>query len=62
MLKQYPKIYTGEYTNWNQVGGASGEIVLIGREAGSGTRDGFESIQKPRIYANTVRSLPLQVT
>lgn len=40
------KIYTGEYTNWNQVGGASGEIVLIGREAGSGTRDGFESITK----------------
>lgn len=38
------KIYTGEITNWNEVGGVDGEIVLIGREAGSGTRDGFESI------------------
>ncbi len=38
------KIYTGEITNWNEVGGNDGEIVLIGREAGSGTRDGFESI------------------
>lgn len=39
-------IYTGEITNWSEVGGADGEIVLIGREAGSGTRDGFESITK----------------
>ena len=38
------KIYTGEITNWNEVGGNSAEIVLIGREAGSGTREGFESI------------------
>ena len=38
------KIYTGEITNWSEVGGVDGEIVLIGREAGSGTRDGFESI------------------
>lgn len=38
------KIYTGEITNWKDVGGADGEIVLIGREANSGTRDGFESI------------------
>jgi len=38
------KIYTGEITNWSEVGGADAEIVLIGREAGSGTRDGFESI------------------
>ena len=38
------KIYTGEITNWKEVGGDDGEIVLIGREAGSGTRDGFESI------------------
>ena len=38
------KIYTGEITNWSEVGGNDGEIVLIGREAGSGTRDGFESI------------------
>ena len=38
------RIYTGEITNWSQVGGNDAEIVLIGREAGSGTRDGFESI------------------
>lgn len=38
------KIYTGEITNWSEVGGADGEIVLIGREAGSGTRGGFEEI------------------
>ena len=38
------KIYTGEITNWSEVGGGDAEIVLIGREAGSGTRDGFESI------------------
>lgn len=40
------KIYTGEITNWKDVGGDNAEIVLIGREAGSGTRDGFESITK----------------
>ena len=38
------KIYTGEIANWSEVGGNDAEIVLIGREAGSGTRDGFESI------------------
>lgn len=38
------KIYTGEITNWKEIGGNDAEIVLIGREAGSGTRDGFESI------------------
>ena len=43
-LEQIAKIYTGEITNWSQVGGQDGEIVLIGREAGSGTRDGSESI------------------
>ncbi|MBR5230308.1 MAG: substrate-binding domain-containing protein, partial [Firmicutes bacterium] len=37
-------IYTGEITNWAEIGGNDAEIVLIGREAGSGTRDGFESI------------------
>lgn len=37
-------IYKGEITNWKEVGGSDLEIVLIGREAGSGTRDGFESI------------------
>lgn len=43
-LEQIAGIYTGEITNWSQVGGNDGEIVLIGREAGSGTRDGFETI------------------
>ncbi len=43
-LEQIAAIYTGEITNWKDVGGADEEIVLIGREAGSGTRDGFESI------------------
>ena len=43
-LDQIAKIYTGEITNWKEVGGNDAEIVLIGREAGSGTRDGFESI------------------
>lgn len=38
------KIYTGEITNWKEIGGNDEEVVLIGREAGSGTRDGFESI------------------
>ena len=38
------KIYKGEITNWSELGGVYGEIVLIGREAGSGTRGGFESI------------------
>jgi phosphate transport system substrate-binding protein len=38
------RIYTGEITNWKDIGGQDAEIVLIGREAGSGTRDGFESI------------------
>lgn len=43
-LEQIADIYTGKITNWSQVGGVDGEIVCIGREAGSGTRDGFESI------------------
>ena len=43
-LETIAKIYTGEITNWSEIGGNDAEIVLIGREAGSGTRDGFESI------------------
>ncbi len=43
-LETIAKIYKGEITNWSEVGGKDAEIVLIGREAGSGTRDGFESI------------------
>ncbi len=38
------KLYTGEITNWKDAGGSDAAVVLIGREAGSGTRDGFESI------------------
>ncbi len=45
-VDQIAKIYTGEITNWKDVGGKDAEIVVIGREAGSGTRDGFESITK----------------
>lgn len=43
-IETIAKIYTGEITNWKDIGGNDGEIVLIGREANSGTRDGFESI------------------
>lgn len=43
-VDQLAQIFTKEVTNWSEVGGADGEIVVIGREAGSGTRDGFESI------------------
>ena len=43
-LETIAKLYTGEITNWKDVGGNDAEVVLIGREAGSGTRDGFESI------------------
>lgn len=43
-IEQIAKLYTGEITNWKDVGGGDAEVVLIGREAASGTRDGFESI------------------
>ena len=43
-VDQLKQMFTGEITNWKDVGGNDAEIVLIGREAGSGTRDGFESI------------------
>lgn len=43
-LEDLTKVYTGEITNWKELGGSDSEIVLIGREAGSGTRDGFETI------------------
>ena len=47
-VEQIAQIFTGEITNWSEVGGADGEIACIGREAGSGTRDGFESITEHR--------------
>ena len=43
-IEQLAQIFKKEVTNWADVGGEDGEIVVIGREAGSGTRDGFESI------------------
>lgn len=43
-LETIAKIHTGEITNWSEIGGNDAEIVLIGREAGSGTRSGFEEI------------------
>lgn len=45
-VTQIADIYTGKINNWSKLGGSNAEIVLIGREAGSGTRDGFESIVK----------------
>lgn len=42
--EQLTKIYTGEITNWSDAGGASSPIVVVGREAGSGTRSAFEEI------------------
>lgn len=43
-IDQVAQLYSGEITNWKDVGGADAPVVLIGREASSGTRDGFESI------------------
>ena len=43
-IEQIADIFTGSVTNWSELGGADAEIVLIGREAGSGTRGGFEEI------------------
>ncbi len=47
-VEQIQKIYTGHISNWKEVGGPDRPIVLIGREAGSGTRDGFESTTKTK--------------
>ena len=43
-VQQIADIYTGKITNWSEVGGEDLEIACIGRESGSGTRDGFETI------------------
>ena len=43
-VEQIAGLFTGEITNWNEVGGADMPVALIGREGGSGTRDGFETI------------------
>lgn len=58
-LEQIASIYKGEVTNWKDVGGADASIVCIGREAASGTRDGFESITKTKdacVYSQELTS------
>lgn len=53
------KIYTGEVKNWSEVGGADQAIVVVGREAGSGTRGAFEEIlgvEDACAYANELDS------
>ena len=58
-IEQTAQIFTGEITNWSDLGGNDGQIVPIGREAGSGTRDGFESItgtEDACVYQNELTS------
>lgn len=58
-LEQIAQIYTGQISNWNAVGGSDSPIVCIGREAASGTRDGFESITKTKdacVYSQELTS------
>ena len=43
-VEQIAKIFTGEITNWSELGGEDAEIAILGREAGSGTRSAFEEI------------------
>ena len=43
-IEQIAQIYTGEITNWSELGGADAEIAVFGRENGSGTRSAFEEI------------------
>ena len=43
-LEQIKKVYTGEITNWKELGGEDGPIVVVSREEGSGTRDSFQEI------------------
>ena len=58
-IEQIAQIFTGEITNWSELGGSDGQVVPIGREAGSGTRDGFESItgtEDTCVYQNELTS------
>lgn len=58
-IEDLAKVYSGEITNWSELGGADKAIVVIGREDGSGTRDGFESIvmgDKEAKYAQELES------
>lgn len=57
--QQLIDIYTGKVTNWSEVGGADAPIVVVGREAGSGTRGAFEElleIEDACVYANELDS------
>lgn len=56
-VEQIGKIATGEISNWKDVGGKDGPIVMIGREAGSGTRDGFETITDTKDKAKYAQEL-----
>ncbi len=56
-IDQISKIYTGEIINWKDVGGNDAEIVVIGREAGSGTRDGFETITNTKDQCKLAQEL-----
>lgn len=55
--EQLAQIYTGEITNWSDLGGADEQIVVIGREAGSGTRDAFEEINDVKDACNYAQEL-----
>ena len=58
-IEDLAKVYSGEITNWKELGGDDKAIVVIGREDGSGTRDGFESIvmgDKQPQYAQELES------
>ncbi|MBQ8591382.1 MAG: phosphate ABC transporter substrate-binding protein [Lachnospiraceae bacterium] len=57
--EQLAKIYTGETKSWSEVGGTDMPVVVVGREAGSGTRDAFEEILEVEdtcVYANQLDS------
>lgn len=43
-VEQVKDIFTGKITNWKEVGGSDAQIVVVSREEGSGTRDGFQDI------------------
>ena len=43
-LEQLKDVYTGKITNWKDLGGEDGQIVVVSREDGSGTRDAFQEI------------------
>ena len=56
---QLTEIYTGKVTNWKDVGGSDMPVVVVGREAGSGTRGAFEEIlgvEDACAYANELDS------